>query len=74
MNLLEWRKAKDLTMAEAAEVLGIPQPTISRIEAGVHLPNSATISKLITNSSGEITAADVYSAWEAAQAQKAAAQ
>jgi transcriptional regulator with XRE-family HTH domain len=67
MNLLQWRKKKDLTMAEAADVLDISQPTISRIESGAQLPNPGTITKLAEKSAGAITGPDLYRAWEAAQ-------
>lgn len=64
MNLTQWRKRKNLKMGQAAEILDIPQPTISRIESGVHLPSSKTIAKLTKASKGAITAADLYRHWE----------
>lgn len=63
MNLREWRNAKDLKMPAAAELLGLSQPSLSRIEAGEQFPSPETIEKLAKASNGEITASDLHDAW-----------
>lgn len=72
MNLTQWRSKHKLNITQAAERLGIPQPTVSRIERGVHLPSGKTIAKLTEKSDGAITAIDLHKAWLAMQAERAA--
>jgi transcriptional regulator with XRE-family HTH domain len=67
MHLNQWRVANDLTMAQAAERLGISQPSISRIESGAHLPGRVTIAKLVKYSDGAISGADLYAEWSRLQ-------
>jgi transcriptional regulator with XRE-family HTH domain len=67
MNLQQWRTKSKLSMAEAAIQLGVSQPTVSRIERGVHLPSSGTIAKLSEKTDGAITGPDLYKFWEASQ-------
>lgn len=62
MNMLEWRKAKELNQVDAAEKLGISQPDVSRIETGKQWPDPATLAKIIDNSGGEISADDLLAA------------
>ena len=40
------RVAQDLTIAELSEISGITQPTISRLERGIHQPALYTVSRL----------------------------
>jgi transcriptional regulator with XRE-family HTH domain len=68
MNLLQWRNKNSLTMAQAAKVLDVSQPTISRIERGLHLPERGTIEKLAIRTGGAITAADLYRHWDSMRA------
>lgn len=64
MNLTEWRSAKTLTLTEAAKILGVSQPSLSRIEAGEQWPKKKTIEKIVKNSGGKITAADLLAGAE----------
>lgn len=72
MNLKQWRAKQGLTMDQAAPLLGISQPTISRIEDGTNLPNSTTMKKLAEKTGGAITFVALVKAWEAAQRKRAA--
>ena len=67
MNLLSWRKRNDLTQAEACEVLGIPQPVISRIERGEVFPRPETLTLLLEKTGGAISPDDIHEVWRAAQ-------
>lgn len=74
MNLKEWRKEAKLKMAEAADKLGISQPTISRIENGEQFPGPETIELLVTNTGGAVTADDLHAAWKQAREPAAEAE
>ncbi|MDG4650086.1 helix-turn-helix transcriptional regulator [Roseibacterium sp. SDUM158017] len=45
-NLRDIRKAKSLSQADLAEMVGVKQATISRIEKGVNNPSLAVASKI----------------------------
>jgi transcriptional regulator with XRE-family HTH domain len=67
MNLKEWRIGKGLTMEEAADLFGISQPTISRIERGVLFPSIALVERLGTCSKGAICITDLQRTWRDAR-------
>lgn len=58
MKLRDWRKQRNLTMAEAVEILGLSQPSISRLERGEQWPDKTTIQRIIERTDGEVTAND----------------
>ena len=59
MRLRDWRKTRNLTMAQAVDVLGLSQPSISRIERGEQWPDKGTMQKIIDRTNGEVTANDL---------------
>lgn len=67
MNITEWRASKGKNQAEAAEFLGVAQPTVSRIERGTLFPSPEIIQQFIVRTAGEITADDLHAAWLAKQ-------
>jgi transcriptional regulator with XRE-family HTH domain len=68
MDLQQWRESKGLNQAEAAKRLDLSQATVSRIENGEQFPPPETIEALSKKTGGAITAADLFAAWQAAQA------
>lgn len=62
MNLREWRDARNLRQHQAAEMLGISQSDVSRIETGKQWPDAETLARIIKNSGDEITAAAMLAA------------
>ena len=46
LRLREWRERRLLTQRELAELVGVTQGTINRIERGVHRPRLGTVRKL----------------------------
>jgi transcriptional regulator with XRE-family HTH domain len=73
MNLQTWRKERDMTQAAAADFLGIPQPTISRIERGEIFPGPETLTLLAEKSDGAISPDDIHETWKTGQARSGAA-
>lgn len=59
MDLKTWRESRGLTRTDAAPVLGVTQPSLSRIERGEQWPDPETIEKIIRNSGGLVTAEDL---------------
>jgi transcriptional regulator with XRE-family HTH domain len=62
MTLTEWRSKEGLTMTQAAELLGLTQPTISRIEAGKQWPDKDTMTAIIERTGGAVTPNDFIGA------------
>lgn len=62
MTLNEWRALKGLTMQKAGAVLGISQPTISRLESGKQKPDWRTLGLLMERTDGAVTPNDFISA------------
>lgn len=62
MTLTEWRAQEGFTMTQAAERLGLTQPTISRIEAGKQWPDKDTIKVIVDRTGGAVTANDLIGA------------
>ena len=60
MKLRDWRKQRHLTMAEAVAILGISQPSISRIERGEQWPDKDTMQQIIDRTDGEVTPNDFF--------------
>lgn len=58
MKLRDWRKTRNLTMAQAVEVLGLSQPSISRIERGEQWPDKGTMQQIMERTGGEVTPND----------------
>lgn len=58
MTLTEWRKLRDLTMAQAAAMLDLTQPTISKIEAGKSWPDKSTLERIFQLTEGAVTPND----------------
>jgi transcriptional regulator with XRE-family HTH domain len=56
------RRAKGLTAIQVSAVLGISQPTISRIETGKQRPDWKTMDKIIAFTDGVVTPNDFLSA------------
>lgn len=61
MTLTEWRTQERLTMQQAADRLGISQPTISRLEGGKQRPDWDTLELLREKTSGAVTPNDFLS-------------
>lgn len=61
MKLRDWRKNRNLTMAQAVEVLGLSQPSISRIERGEQWPDKDTMQQIMDRTDGEVTPNDFMS-------------
>lgn len=59
MKLRDWRKSKNLTMAEAVEILGLSQPSISRIERGEQWPDRETAQQIMARTDGAVTPNDL---------------
>jgi transcriptional regulator with XRE-family HTH domain len=68
MNLKEWRYSLGISVNKAAKILNVPQPSLSRIEAGKRWPSPATIEKIVKNSGGKITAGELCASIHAARA------
>lgn len=68
MNLLAWRKKMGFDQAKAAVVLGVSQPTISRIEAGSLFPSPEKAAQIVRRSRGKITLAALSAAYLSARA------
>lgn len=61
MKLRDWRKnRRKLTMAEAVDVLGLSQSSISRIERGEQWPDKATMQQIVDRTAGEVTPNDFF--------------
>lgn len=45
-KIRELRKARDLTQEQLAELSGLPQSHVSRLESGRHAPSHATLEKI----------------------------
>ena len=58
MKLRDWRKLRGLTTTEAAQLLGLSQPTISRIERGQSWPNRVTMERIAVVTENAVTAND----------------
>lgn len=58
MKLRDWRKKRNLTMAEAVDILGLSQPSISRIETGKQWPDKQTMQQIMDRTDGEVTPND----------------
>lgn len=58
MKLSDWRKREGLTQVQVAEKIGRTHPTVSRIEAGEHRPDWATLEAITALTGGEVTPND----------------
>lgn len=58
MKLKDWRKDQHLTMAEAGTLLGLSQPSLSRIEAGKQWPDRPTMERIQEVTKGAVTPND----------------
>ena len=59
MKLRDWRKnRRKLTMAQAVDVLGLSQSSISRIERGEQWPDKDTMQQIMDRTDGEVTPND----------------
>lgn len=72
MNLLEWRKAKNLNQADASKLLDIGQGTISRIETGEMFPSPETLAQINERTNGAVTADDLHAEYMAIKRSKVA--
>lgn len=72
MDIKAWRAANTLSQLKAAEILGISQPNIARIERGQYFPGPETIRQLNARSDGKITAEGLWEAWCSKQPERAA--
>lgn len=71
MTLTEWRKAKNLTMTGAADVLGISQSSISRAEAGKQWPDKETLELIFQRTGGAVTPNDFFMIGQSASGEAA---
>lgn len=58
MKLKAWRKKHNLSMEKAKAVLGLSQPSISRIERGRQWPDKETMQQILDRTDGEVTPND----------------
>lgn len=58
MKLKAWRKTKKLSMEKAKAVLGLSQPSISRIERGLQWPDKDTMQQIMDRTDGAVTPND----------------
>lgn len=61
MTLTEWRERENLTMQQAADRLGLSQPSISRLESGKQRPDWGTLETLREKTGGAVTPNDFLS-------------
>lgn len=61
MTLTEWRAQEKLTMQQAADLLGLSQPSISRLESGKQRPDWDTLELLREKTAGAVTPNDFLS-------------
>lgn len=59
MTIRQWRKAQNLTAAELARRLGVHPSLLSRWERGINIPEGANIAKLLIETKGEVSVADI---------------
>jgi len=55
MDVKKWRENMGLSSTQAAAVLGLSQPSVSRIERGEQWPDPETMERLVQASGGAIT-------------------
>lgn len=63
MLLLQWRKARDLTVSDCAAALGISQGYLSQIERGKQFPRPEIIGLVEAATHAQVTVVDHWSAW-----------
>ena len=62
MNLETFIKAKGLTQAEFADALGVSQATVSKIIDGAQNATADIITRIVDQTKGAVTAADILEA------------
>lgn len=65
--LRTWRVQRELTLAEAGKLFGVPPQTFHRWETGESIPRATQIQKMPEMTGGAVTAADFYAAPEPAR-------
>lgn len=68
MKLIDWRRLQRFTQKQAAEHIGVTQPTIAKCEAGTMIPRPALMSKIMSATDGAVTANDFYAAAQTGRA------
>lgn len=63
MDLQTWRKAKNLTLQQAAPILGLSISSLSRFERHLADPSYEQIARIDGATAGQVTAADLFDAW-----------
>ena len=72
MDTKAWRTSKGLNISKGALVLGISQPSLSRIEAGDQWPEPETIERIVKNSGNAVNVTDLHASFMAARRARAA--
>lgn len=70
MLLSRWIASKDLTLREAATLLGLKLGTLYDIKRGIYVPPGETIAQIQAATSGRVKAQDHQDAWEASHRDK----
>lgn len=63
--LRKWRKAKDISLADLARLLGTSIATVSRVERGEQWPSRGLLISISEITAGDITANDFIGASDA---------
>ncbi len=71
MLLSDWLQVRSLTDAAFAAVTGCGPTTVNRIRRGATMPEASLIARIVAATDGQVTANDLFDAYQAAHADPA---